>query len=124
MAADTLKSTDAVGLRIKLEIGDVVVGPGKIELLGRINDAGGISAAARSMGMSYRRAWHLIDTLSKAFDQPVVETSVGGSGGGGAKLSPLGERLVREYQAAIDAAMVAASPYLDWLGDVASPADK
>lgn len=120
MLAQTSKNTGDVALRLKVKIGDVVIGPGKIELLRRIQDDGGISAAARSMGMSYRRAWHLIDTLSAAFCAPIVETAVGGSGGGGATLTPVGERLVREYQAAIDAASTAASPYLDWLDEVSS----
>jgi len=124
MPKDTPKSPEQVALRIKIKVGDVVIGPGKIELLRRINDDGGISAAARSMGMSFRRAWHLIDTLSNAFESPVVETSVGGSGGGGAKLTPLGERLVQEYQTAIDSAASAASPYLDWLGEVSAPPSK
>lgn len=108
-------------LRIKVRVGDVVIGPGKIELLRRIDEAGGISGAARTMGMSYRRAWHLIDTLSHAFREPLVETAIGGSGGGGASLTPLGRRLVADYQAAIDGADGAARPYLDWLDSVADP---
>lgn len=120
---DGTLGNDMVGLRLKIKVGEVVIGPGKVELLRRIDGDGGISAAARSMGMSYRRAWHLIDTLSEAFEEPVVETAVGGSGGGGARLTPIGRRLVEEYQAAIDAAAGAASPYLQWLEGVACHGD-
>jgi molybdate transport system regulatory protein len=74
------------------------VGPGKIELLEFIRSTGSISAAARAMDMSYRRAWLLIDEVNAALKAPVVETSTGGSGGGGAVLTPLGETLIATYR--------------------------
>ncbi len=104
-------------LRIKVRAGDIVIGPGKIRLLRMIDEAGGISGAARAMGMSYRRAWHLLDTLSSAFPDPLVETAVGGAGGGGARLTPLARRLILDYERAVTAAEAEARPFLEWLDD-------
>jgi molybdate transport system regulatory protein len=75
------------------------IGHGKIRLLEAVRDQGSISAAGRTMGMSYRRAWLLVDALNRLFCEPVVETKHGGPAGGGAELTPLGHRLVRHYRA-------------------------
>ena len=75
------------------------LGPGKIRLLEQIEAQGSISAAARSMGMSYRRAWLLTDSLNKMFDEPAVTAQTGGSGGGAATLTPFGTELIRLYRA-------------------------
>ena len=75
------------------------MGPGKAELVERIARTGSISAAAREMGMSYRRAWQLVESLNKAFRQPVVATATGGTRGGGAQVTVFGERLVRRFRA-------------------------
>jgi molybdate transport system regulatory protein len=64
------------------------IGPGKVKLLESIRDTGSISAAAREMGMSYKRAWLLLDSMNQAFTEPVVTAAPGGSGGGGATLTP------------------------------------
>jgi molybdate transport system regulatory protein len=74
------------------------IGIGKIELLEGIALTGSLSQAARRMRMSYRRAWLLLADLNKSFDHPVVHTSTGGRGGGGAVLTPFGERLVAGYR--------------------------
>jgi molybdate transport system regulatory protein len=74
------------------------LGPGKVRLLELIAETGSISAAARAMEMSYRRAWLLIEEANKLVNGMVVETAAGGSGGGGAKLTPLGARLVKAYR--------------------------
>ena len=74
------------------------VGPGKIKLLELIAKTGSISAAARAMDMSYRRAWLLIDEVNNAMKAPVVATATGGTGGGGAALTPLGETLIAAYR--------------------------
>lgn len=74
-------------------------GPGKIGLLEQIDQLGSISAAARAMRMSYRRAWELVDEVGRCFGQPVVTVQIGGSGGGGATLTPLGRDLVAQYRA-------------------------
>jgi molybdate transport system regulatory protein len=74
------------------------IGPGKVKLLESVRDTGSISAAARAMGMDYKRAWTLIDSLNRAFDTPVVERVTGGSGGGGAILTPFGANLLARYR--------------------------
>jgi molybdate transport system regulatory protein len=76
------------------------IGPGKIELLEAIDRHGSIRQAAIDLGMSYRHAWLLIDDLNHSFTEPVTRTSVGGSSGGGAKLTDLGADLIRRYRRA------------------------
>jgi molybdate transport system regulatory protein len=75
------------------------MGPGKAELVERIARTGSISAAAREMGMSYRRAWQLVEALNTAFREPVVETAIGGRRGGGARVTPYGKGLVARFRA-------------------------
>jgi len=75
------------------------MGPGKAELIAAIDASGSISAAARAMGMSYRRAWQLVEAINKSFNQPVVVTATGGKRGGGARVTPFGRDLVRRYRA-------------------------
>lgn len=78
---------------------DSWVGPGKVGLLEAIQENGSISGAARALGMSYRRAWLLIDGLNALFDTPVVSTTLGGRGGGTAALTPFGLEIVKRYRA-------------------------
>ena len=73
------------------------MGPGKAELVEQIGRKGSISAAAREMGMSYRRAWQLVEALNKSFNEPVVLTAVGGKRGGGAVVTEFGKRLVAQF---------------------------
>ena len=75
------------------------IGPGKAELIERIGKTGSISAAARAMHMSYRRAWQLVEALNRDFREAVVTTAIGGNRGGGARVTPFGEHLVRQYRA-------------------------
>jgi molybdate transport system regulatory protein len=75
------------------------IGPGKAELITRIGETGSISAAARAMGMSYRRAWQLVEALNRDFREPVIATAIGGTRGGGARVTPFGERLVARFRA-------------------------
>ncbi|MBI1944007.1 MAG: LysR family transcriptional regulator [Betaproteobacteria bacterium] len=75
-----------------------VMGPGKAELVEHIGQTGSISAAARAMRMSYRRAWQLVESLNGSFGAPVVSTATGGKRGGGARVTPFGERLVRRFR--------------------------
>jgi len=75
----------------------IAMGPGKAELLRAIEETGSISAAARSLGMSYRRAWLLVDTMNQCFKSPVVETLTGGQRGGGAHVTDLGHDVLRRY---------------------------
>ena len=88
------------------------IGPGKAELLERIAQTGSISAAARAMGMSYRRAWQLAEALNRDFGQPVVATAIGGKRGGGARVTPFGRRIVRRYRAMEEKASAAIAPDL------------
>jgi molybdate transport system regulatory protein len=79
--------------------GGPAMGPGKAELIERIAQTGSISAAARAMGMSYRRAWLLVESLNRAYREPVVRTAIGGQRGGGAQVTPYGRLLVRRFRA-------------------------
>src|SRR6516162_6175889 len=89
-----------VQFRLRITRGaDIAVGPGKIDLLEAIAKTGSITAAARALGMSYRRAWLLVDTMNRCFRQPVVQAETGGRRGGGTRLTPLGEEVVRRYRA-------------------------
>lgn len=88
------------------------LGPGKIRLLEEIGRGGSISQAGRSLGMSYRRAWLLIDDLNQSFRQAVVRAKSGGAQGGGAALTAFGAGLVRDYRAIEAAAAGAAKPRL------------
>jgi molybdate transport system regulatory protein len=89
----------SMSLRIDLPNGSRL-GPGKVVLLEAVHRHRSISAAARDIDMSYRRAWLLIDDVNRAFCEPVVETFPGRSQGAGAALTPFGERLVAVYRAA------------------------
>ncbi|MBM3602081.1 MAG: LysR family transcriptional regulator [Alphaproteobacteria bacterium] len=89
-----------VKLTIRIDLSPTVaVGPGKVQLLESIEETGSISAAGRTMNMSYRRAWLLVDELNKLFKERVATTAHGGRTGGGAKLTPFGRKLVRHYRA-------------------------
>jgi molybdate transport system regulatory protein len=78
-------------------------------LMELISKHGSISAAGKEMGMSYRRAWLLVDEINRIFREPLVEKQMGGSGGGGAKLSKLGRDVVGRYRAIEGAAAIAAA---------------
>jgi molybdate transport system regulatory protein len=94
------------------------IGPGKIELLRKIREHQSISAAARHMDMSYRRAWLLVDNLNGAFQQPVVAKWMGGRSRGGATLTPTGEKLVASYDAVVKRADSANRALLDELSSI------
>ena len=88
------------GLTLRvLGTGHPAMGPGRAALLSHIARTGSITSAARAMGMSYRRAWQLVEAMNKSFDEPVVVTEVGGKRGGGAAVTVLGKRLVTLYRA-------------------------
>ncbi|NAW33326.1 MAG: LysR family transcriptional regulator [Halomonas sp.] len=78
---------------------DVVLGPGKADLLDRIDACGSISAASRELGMSYKKAWQLIDTMNRHFPSPLITTAAGGAEGGGAQVTPLGRQVLDHYRA-------------------------
>lgn len=90
----------------------VAIGPGKAELLVAIDETGSISAAARAMGMSYRRAWLLVDTMNHAFRSALIVAAKGGSEGGGATLTLTGRTVLREYRALAEVARKKFEPLL------------
>ncbi|WP_375259429.1 winged helix-turn-helix domain-containing protein [Citreimonas sp.] len=91
---------DGPRLRIRIVFGDdEMIGPGKADLLEGIDRCGSIAAAGREMGMSYKRAWELIGTLNGMFRAPLVESTRGGPGGGGAVLTELGREVLAQYRA-------------------------
>lgn len=87
--------------RLRIRRGETIaVGPGKIALLEAIATTGSITAAAKALGMSYRRAWLLIDEMNRCMAKPAVGTAAGGSHGGGTVLTPEGAEMVRLYREA------------------------
>ncbi len=90
-------------LRLTNETG-IVMGPGRADLLGLIAETGSIAAAGRRMGMSYRRAWSLVEAMNSSFTFPLVETAKGGAERGGARLTTLGHELLAAYSALVAAA--------------------
>ena len=85
-------------LKVQLYCGDeIALGPGKAELLGQIARSGSISAAARAMGMSYRRGWLLVDAMNRCFREPLVETHPGGGADRGARLTANGGQVLAAY---------------------------
>jgi len=92
-----------LSIRLDLTSGDRI-GPGKIALLEAIRAKGSISAAARQLGMSYRRAWLLVEELNDTLCEPAVTAATGGQRGGGAMLTPVGERVIEHYRAIEDLA--------------------
>jgi len=102
---------DPVTLRLRLLFGDrLVFGPGKGELLARIAETGSIAAAGRAMGMSYRRAWALVEEMNAVFRSPLVLSARGGAGGGGATLTQEGQTVLAAYRAILLAVDAAAAP--------------
>ena len=88
-----------VAFRLRIRQGEeIAVGPGKIDLLEAIAAAGSITAAAKRVGMSYRRAWLLLDTMNRCFGQPLTAATPGGSRGGRTLLTPLGTQVVARYR--------------------------
>ncbi len=86
--------------KLRIHFGDeIAIGPGKADLLAAIHDTGSISSAARALGMSYKRAWNLADTLNRCFREPLIDTATGGGGGGGARLTPFGVKVLKSYRA-------------------------
>ncbi len=86
-------------LKLQLYCGDeIAMGPGKADLLAAIQRTGSISAAGRDLGMSYRRAWLLVDVMNRCFSAPLVETHPGGGKNAGAKLTPVGKAALAAYR--------------------------
>lgn len=112
-AKTTLRIDFANGIRL---------GPGKADLLALVAEHGSISAAGAAMGMSYRRAWLLIDEINHMFRAPSVVTRHGGKAGGGAELTPFGQDLLNRYRSMEAATRAAIDADLTYLcGELAAP---
>lgn len=93
------------GLKIKLQLfsgTEIAMGPGKADMLEAIRDHGSIAAAGRSLGMSYRRAWLLVDAMNRCWDQPLVQAAPRGSARSGACLTEAGAAVLADYRALQD----------------------
>jgi len=93
--------TERTDVRFRLRVtrgDDIAVGPGKIDLLEAIARTGSITAAAKELGMSYRRAWLLVDTMNRNFKSPVVAAETGGTHGGGAAITDVGAQVIERYR--------------------------
>ena len=103
----------SIRLTVRVDFGtDRALGPGKIRLLEKIDRTGSISEAGRSLKMSYRRAWLLVDDMNSCFHEPVVATKPGGAHGGGAELTTFGRELIEKYRSIEAQATAAAEPLL------------
>ncbi|ARP90799.1 ModE family transcriptional regulator [Bordetella genomosp. 9] len=99
MSDDAVRHTAQARFRLRIVHGDLVaIGPGKVALLEAIAQHGSISAAARGLGMSYRRAWALVDELNRSLESPATHSGPGGPSGGRTELTPVGERIVALYR--------------------------
>lgn len=115
--------TAKIVLKLRLVHGDdVAIGPGKADLLAAIGQTGSISAAARAMNMSYRRAWLLVDVMNRSFREPLVRSAVGGTRGGGAQLTGTGAKVLAHYRVMEAAANAAAEAHMAPLLQALAPA--
>ncbi|MCW1917731.1 LysR family transcriptional regulator [Rhodobacter sp. KR11] len=89
-------------LHLRLYFDDIPFGPGKAALLRHIAEQGSISAAGRAMGMSYKRAWDLVEEMNALFAAPLVATARGGAAKGGATVTPAGQEVLTHYRALMD----------------------
>lgn len=109
-------------LSIRIDLPAGRLGPGKVELLEHIAREGSLAAAARAMGMSYKRAWELLATLNTMFEEPVAVTLPGNNVGAGTQLTPFGERVIALYRAIERRAQQSAAAALAELTAAAAPA--
>ena len=111
-----------IDVKLRLLHGDdIAMGPGKADLLDAIGRTGSISAAARAMGMSYRRAWLLVDVMNNSFCAPLVHSAAGGSQGGGAIVTGMGQDVLTRYRAMQAAATEAAAGHAAALTELLRP---
>ena len=120
MTAETKKSSLSrePGVRTKLFIADETIGLGKIDLLEKLGEAGSISAAARQMGMSYKRARFLLNSMQSGFREPLFVAERGGLKRGGTTLTPLGGDLIRRYRSQVKIVDVQSTEILAWMSSV------
>lgn len=93
------RSKPVVRFRLRITAGDVIaIGPGKIALLEAIDETGSLTAGAKRLDMSYRRAWMLLDELNRSLKRPAVSSAKGGLEGGGSELTDVGRQLIALYR--------------------------
>ena len=102
----------SVRLRVWVECeGEKILGPGRADLLELIDRHHSIAAASKQMGMSYRRAWQLVQAVNAAAGEPFVEATTGGAGGGGATLTAHGRQAVAEYRLLVEQLTLSAETF-------------
>lgn len=111
--------------RMRVTQGDVIsVGPGKITLLEAIRETRSITAAAKSIDMSYRRAWILVDEINASLKEAAVHSAKGGEHGGGSRLTAAGERLVDLYRRIEARAIASCAEEVEQLLALLAPVDR
>ena len=116
---------DTPKFRIRLVFGpDEMIGPGKAELLERIDRTGSIAAAGREMGMSYKRAWQLVEVMNAMFRAPLVDRTRGGAKGGGASVTPTGHAVLAAYRGVETEAVRAGEAHIATLMDLLRDAEE
>ena len=110
-------------LRLRILFNDAMIGPGKAELLEHIRETGSIAAAGRKMEMSYKRAWMLVEEMNAAFRDPLITSTRGGPGGGGAQLTEAGARVLDLYHDIVETAQSAASGSIGALEAMLRPSE-
>jgi molybdate transport system regulatory protein len=109
-------------IKFHLPFGSIsAIGPGKADLLEAIESTGSISAGARQLGMSYKRAWDLVDTMNRSFKQPLVATATGGNRGGGAEVTDFGHDVLCRYRMIEAKAALAVSTEIEDLLGMLAP---
>ena len=109
------KKTDKPGIRLKVYVREDMVGGGKLELLKIVGETGSISSAAKIMGLDYKRAWFLLDTLQRCFKNPLFLTNRGGGSSGGTSLTELGVQLIEKFNKTDTEVKKVTSEFLKWL---------
>ena len=109
------KKTDKPGIRLKVYVREDMVGGGKLELLKIVGETGSISSAAKIMGLDYKRAWFLLDTLQRCFKKPLFLTNRGGGSSGGTSLTELGTQLIKKFNKTDTEVKKVTSDFLKWL---------
>jgi molybdate transport system regulatory protein len=111
--AEPKRAKPVARFRIRVMAADVIaIGPGKIDLLEAIGETGSITAAAKHLDMSYRRAWLLLDELNHALRQPAVDSAKGGAHGGGSEITAAGRELIALYRRIEQTAATSCQPDL------------
>ena len=109
------KKTDKPGIRLKVYVREDMVGGGKLELLRIVGETGSISSAAKIMGLDYKRAWFLLDTLQRCFKNPLFLTNRGRGSSGGTSLTELGIQLIEKFNKTDTEVKKVTSDFLKWL---------